>query len=272
MKFVKTFILVITVQFVHAQVNCETTPDQLGPYFYGGAPQILNDTLSPGITDSSRALKLTFYVMHDCDTIGPAILGGTYSLQLWHADNSGIYSHPTGGSTNYSYRGELELAGDSTVLYTTLPGIYPNRPSHIHVKGYLTNAPDFIDTLITQLYFEGDSLIANDPAANMSERWIRLDTLQGGGYRGAFAFGLTNLLGRNELVQDEKLIMVPNPNHGAFSLSTSESGLFQVFDSMGRMVYSKNISLGQHQIDLPLLNAGVYFASLNRNSVRFCIE
>lgn len=272
MKLLKTLLLIIATHLASAQVNCETTPDQLGPYFYGGAPQILNDTLTPGITDSSRALELTFYVMHDCDTIGPSILGGTYSLQLWHADNSGNYSHPTGGSTNYSYRGELELVGDSTVLYTTLPGIYPNRPSHIHLKGYLTNDPDFIDTLITQLYFEGDSLIANDPAANMSERWIRLDTLQGGGYRGAFAFGLTNLLGRNEVVQDQKLCIAPNPNNGTFNLTTPKNGMLQVYDSMGRKVYAKILSTGQCQIELPPLNAGVYFASLNRNTVKFSIE
>jgi hypothetical protein len=35
MKFVKAFILVIAVQFAHAQVNCITTGDQLGPYLSG---------------------------------------------------------------------------------------------------------------------------------------------------------------------------------------------------------------------------------------------
>ena len=82
MKFVKAFILVIAVQFAHAQVNCITTGDQLGPYFKWGAPYISNDTLAPGILDTTRSLELTFYVSYDCDTVDLDTLPSTYTLQI----------------------------------------------------------------------------------------------------------------------------------------------------------------------------------------------
>ena len=34
MKLLKTLLLIIATHLASAQVNCETTPDQLGPYFY----------------------------------------------------------------------------------------------------------------------------------------------------------------------------------------------------------------------------------------------
>ena len=53
-------MLVFTTPLL-AQVNCVTTPDQLGPYFIENAPIITNDTLAPGVNDTARALQLTFY-------------------------------------------------------------------------------------------------------------------------------------------------------------------------------------------------------------------
>jgi protocatechuate 3,4-dioxygenase beta subunit len=139
-----------------AQVNCITTPDQLGPYFKHGAPLITNDTLAPGVQDSSRALKLNFYVSYDCDTVDLDTLPSPYALELWHANAQGEYSNVDGNPNDFAYRGRLVLSGKTSTLYTELPGIYPWRPSHIHVKGFLTNAW-FTDTIVTQLYFKGDS-------------------------------------------------------------------------------------------------------------------
>lgn len=61
-------MLVFTTPLL-AQVNCVTTPDQLGPYFIENAPIITNDTLAPGVNDTARALQLTFYVSSNCDTV-----------------------------------------------------------------------------------------------------------------------------------------------------------------------------------------------------------
>ncbi|HAR21621.1 MAG TPA: hypothetical protein DCR47_03555, partial [Cryomorphaceae bacterium] len=72
-----------------AQVNCVTTADQLGPYFIANAPLITNDTLAPGISDTSRALQLTFYVSWNCDTVDLDTLSSTYMVEMWHADAQG---------------------------------------------------------------------------------------------------------------------------------------------------------------------------------------
>jgi len=116
-----------------AQVNCVTTADQLGPYFIANAPLITNDTLAPGISDTSRALQLTFYVSWNCDTVDLDTLSSTYMVEMWHADAQGDYSNVDGNPNNFAYRGKLELSGKSTVFHTELPGIYPYRPSHIHI-------------------------------------------------------------------------------------------------------------------------------------------
>ena len=223
-----------------AQVNCITTPDQLGPYFKHGAPLITNDTLAPGIQDSSRALKLNFYVSYDCDTVDLDTLPSLYGLEMWHANAQGEYSNVDGNPNDFAYRGRLILSGKISTLYTELPGIYPWRPSHIHVKGFLTSA-GFTDTIITQLYFKGDSLIASDPAKDFPERWIPLDTAANG-YEGSFAFGLSYIIGMEEWPEDH-WVLKPNPARDEFTVSGYDgSDKMVVVDVLGRVIYEGILS------------------------------
>ena len=223
-----------------AQVNCVTTPDQLGPYFKHGAPLITNDTLAPGIQDSSRALKLNFYVSYDCDTIDLDTVPSLYGLEMWHANAQGEYSNVDGNPNDFAYRGRLILSGKISTLYTELPGIYPWRPSHIHVKGFLTSA-GFTDTIITQLYFKGDSLIASDPAKDFPERWIPLDTAANG-YEGSFAFGLSYIIGMEERPEDH-WVLKPNPARDEFTVSGYDgSDKMVVVDVLGRVIYEGILS------------------------------
>lgn len=94
MHYWRLILLIIWSTTALGQVKCITTPDQLGPYFVHGAPQITNDTLAPGISNANRALELTFYLTYDCDTVDLDTLPSTYSLQLWHANDTGDYSNP----------------------------------------------------------------------------------------------------------------------------------------------------------------------------------
>jgi hypothetical protein len=270
MKFIKAFILFISVHFAHAQVNCVTTGDQLGPYFKWGAPYIANDTLAPGVLDTTRSLELTFFVSYDCDTVDLDTLPSTYTLQIWHANDSGAYSNVDGNPNNYHYRGELELMGYSTTLHTTLPGIYPNRPSHIHIKSYLTDA-HFTDTLITQLYFEGDSLIQFDGAINMPERWIRLDTIKDRGYRGEFAFGLSYIIGVEEEAGPVKR-MYPNPTTGLVQVEMRTAGTITVSNLAGQIVHHESLGQGNNRLNLRHLPKGVYVLSSEGISRRFVLK
>ena len=240
-KWIGCILLVFTTPLI-AQVNCVTTPDQLGPYFIENAPMITNDTLAPGVNDTARALQLTFYVSSNCDTVDLDTLASTYMVELWHANALGDYSNVDGNPNDFAYRGKLELSGKSTVFHTELPGIYPNRPSHIHLKSYLTSAW-FTDTLVTQIYFEGDSLIPFDVANTFPERWIRLDT-SANGFTGGFAFGLALNIGMNE--QEDRLwTCFPNPASNTLTLKTTGSiRAIQIIDMRGSVHFEGDLADG----------------------------
>lgn len=257
------FILYFFGVQASAQVNCISTPDQLGPYFKHGAPLITNDTLAPGIQDSSRALKLNFYVSYDCDTIDLDTLPSLYGLEIWHANAQGEYSNVDGNPNDFAYRGRLILSGKISTLYTELPGIYPWRPSHIHVKGFLTSA-GFTDTIITQLYFKGDSLIASDPAKDFPERWIPLDTTANG-YEGSFAFGLSYIIGMGERPEDH-WVLKPNPARDEFTVSGYDgSDKMVVVDALGRVIY-KGILSERTRISTAHWPRGTYWVRIGRRA------
>ena len=242
-----------------AQVSCVTTPDQLGPYFVQGAPTVKNDTLQPGISDVSRSLELTFYVSYDCDTLDLDTLPSPYALELWHADASGEYSNVDGNPNDFAYRGNLQLSGKSTVLYTELPGIYPSRPSHIHVKGYLTNAW-FTDTIVTQLYFKGDSLIPFDSAKDYPERWIALDTTANG-FKGSFALGLSYIVGMDEQTATNWHV-TPNPAQDFIEIKGgNQSADVVVYNAAGELYLSMTMDRVQ-RINTANWPRGMYYVRI----------
>ena len=70
-------------------------------------------------------------------------------VDLWHADESGEYDNQ-----GFRYRGHQRTdAQGGYRLETILPGEYPGRARHIHVK---VQAPGQRRILTTQLYFPGD--------------------------------------------------------------------------------------------------------------------
>ena len=116
----------------------ELTPAQTeGPYYKEGSPQRerLAAAGSPG-----RRLTLTGIVRaSDCRPIGGAV------LQFWQADAAGQYDN-----SGFKLRGhESTDAGGRYRLQTIIPGKYPGRRPHIHVKV----KPPGGDELTTQLYF-----------------------------------------------------------------------------------------------------------------------
>ncbi|MBT6364829.1 MAG: T9SS type A sorting domain-containing protein, partial [Bacteroidetes bacterium] len=155
------------------------------------------------------------------------------------------------------------LSGKATVFHTELPGIYPYRPSHIHIKSYLTDAW-FTDTLVTQLYFEGDSLLQFDIASSYPERWIRLDTTAKG-YMGGFAFGLQYIIGTAE---EEKTTWTCFPNPAVDKLaieSSSPSAQIQVMDAIGRVYYEGTLPAGQN-LDISEWPRGTYVVRMDEQS------
>jgi protocatechuate 3,4-dioxygenase beta subunit len=75
-------------------------------------------------------------------------------LDFWQADNDGNYDN-----AGYRLRGhQFTDANGRFSLETIVPGLYPGRTRHIHVKVQRPNGA----ILTTQLYFPGEARNASD--------------------------------------------------------------------------------------------------------------
>lgn len=125
----------------------DPTPAQTeGPYFTSNSPQ-RTSLLEAGI--SGTALTITGRVLSTtCQPIVSA------KLDFWQADDSGNYDN-----SGYRLRGhQFTNAEGRFTLQTIVPGLYPGRTRHIHVKVQAPTKP----VLTTQLYFPGESRNASD--------------------------------------------------------------------------------------------------------------
>ncbi|MGB8646795.1 MAG: hypothetical protein WCF84_16260 [Anaerolineae bacterium] len=135
-----------------AQAPACTSPASLtpaeteGPYFKAGSPERAS-LFTSGMTGTK--LVLTGYVVTaDCKPVANAL------LDFWQADASGNYDN-----SGYTLRGhQYTDASGRYQLTTVVPGLYPGRTEHIHVKVQAPGGP----ILTTQLYFPGVALNSSD--------------------------------------------------------------------------------------------------------------
>jgi protocatechuate 3,4-dioxygenase beta subunit len=129
----------------------EATPSQMeGPYFKRRSPERAS-LLMPGVTGTP--IVLTGYVLSmRCTPIARAL------LDFWQADDRGDYDNK-----GYRLRGHLftDDAGGYR-LQTIVPGLYPGRTRHVHVKVQAPNR----SILTTQLYFPGEPRNTKDGLFN----------------------------------------------------------------------------------------------------------
>ncbi|MBI4787392.1 MAG: dioxygenase [Chloroflexi bacterium] len=127
-------------QLTLPQPDCSqgVTPAQTeGPYYKANTPERAS-LLEPGMAGTK--IVVTGYVLtRNCRPIARAW------LDFWQADDKGEYDN-----RGYSLRGHLFTDADGRyTLETILPGLYPGRTRHIHVKVQAPNQP----IVTTQLYF-----------------------------------------------------------------------------------------------------------------------
>lgn len=104
-------------------------------------------------------------------------------VEIWQANAAGRYIHARDqwdAPIDPNFTGEGRVVTDEAGRYsfvTVRPGAYPWgnhdnawRPSHIHLSLF---GPAFATRLVTQMYFEGDPLIALDPIANATPEAAR---------------------------------------------------------------------------------------------------
>lgn len=133
-----------------------------GPYFTANSPE--RTSLIAGVTGTR--LTITGRVLSTaCQPIARA------KLDFWQADDSGAYDN-----SGYRLRGH-QYTDDSGrfVLETIVPGLYPGRTRHIHVKAQAPSRP----VLTTQLYFSSEARNASDGIYN-SRLQMAIQDVSGG--------------------------------------------------------------------------------------------
>lgn len=125
----------------------EPTPAQTeGPYYTPNTPQ-RSSLLEPGM--AGTPILVTGYVLATtCQPVAQAL------LDFWHCDDAGVYD-------NEGYRLRGHFFSDDSGRYhleTIVPGLYPGRTRHFHVKVQAPNGP----ILTTQLYFPNEPQNARD--------------------------------------------------------------------------------------------------------------
>jgi protocatechuate 3,4-dioxygenase beta subunit len=131
------------------------TPSQTeGPYYKPRSPE-RRSLLDPDIAGTPIVLTGTV-LSRRCQPIAGAL------VDFWQADDAGKYDN-----RGYRLRGH-QFADDAGHyrLETIVPGLYPGRTRHIHVKVQAPNRP----ILTTQLYFPGEP-------RNRTDRIFKADLL-----------------------------------------------------------------------------------------------
>jgi len=127
--------------------NTQLTASQTeGPYFKPRSP-LRTSLLEPGMV-GTRIVVVGWVLTTDCRPIPRAL------LDFWQADDRGGYDN-----AGYRLRGhQFTDNGGRCRLETVVPGLYPGRTRHVHVKVQAPNQP----MLTTQLYFPGESANRSD--------------------------------------------------------------------------------------------------------------
>ncbi|GAA0272457.1 dioxygenase [Streptomyces polychromogenes] len=143
-----------------------------GPYFKPDSP--LRNSLITSGTPGTR-LTVTGYVFGRACRPVPGVL-----LDFWQADDNGAYDN-----SGYAFRGhQFSTAQGAFSLTTIVPGLYPGRTRHLHVK---LQAPGR-RVVTTQLYFPGEPRNGTD---SLFDGRLLMNVRQAGpGLEGTFDFVL----------------------------------------------------------------------------------
>lgn len=135
-----------------------------GPYFKAGSPE-RSSLLQAGMAGTKLTIS-GMVLSSDCRPVAHAL------LDFWQADSQGQYDN-----SGYALRGHLFTdANGRYQLETIVPGLYPGRTEHIHVKVQAPGGP----VLTTQLFFPGvqqndsDSIFMPElvmPVVKSSDGW-----------------------------------------------------------------------------------------------------
>lgn len=134
-----------------------------GPYFKPDAP--LQRDLAGDAPRGERMTIAGFVLDVSCRPVPKTL------VQLWHADETGAYDN-----AGFRLRGHQFSDESGRWWFTTIvPGIYPGRTRHYHVKLQKPGGR----VLTTQLYFPGEPLNRRDRIFNEKLELTVRDTADG---------------------------------------------------------------------------------------------
>ncbi len=129
-----------TLACENGNTSASPTPELTeGPYFTANSPERAS-LLEDGMTGTK--IVITGYVYTtDCQPVANAL------LDFWQADANGVYDN-----SGYTLRGhQFTDENGYYELTTVVPGIYPGRTEHIHLKVQAPNG----QLITSQLFFPG---------------------------------------------------------------------------------------------------------------------
>jgi protocatechuate 3,4-dioxygenase beta subunit len=128
-----------------------TVPLTEGPFYKPGSPERTD------LTDDAAGRRITITgTVYD---VKGAPIPGAW-LDFWQADGAGRYDN-----RGFRFRGhQLTDASGRYILQTVVPGEYPGRTPHIHVKLRAPAGP----TVTTQIFFPGKTRNETDPIFDRS--------------------------------------------------------------------------------------------------------
>lgn len=144
-----------------------------GPYFKPSSPERI-ELFEEGM--AGQPIELVGFVLsRACKPLAGAL------LDFWQADDKGRYDN-----SGFRLRGhQFSDAEGRYRLRSIVPGIYPGRTRHIHVKVQPRDRP----VLTTQLYFPGESKNRSD---GLFRKDLQIRTAKNAGWlAGRFDFVLT---------------------------------------------------------------------------------
>ena len=276
-KAIKSFLGFGLLTFVpfkgfSLQEDCLTTDDILGPFFVENGPN--TNVLAPEKEGVARLYITGTVYAKDCTTPIPNAL-----IEVWQADFDGEYD-------DNNYRASIYSDQNGNYSFETIqPGKYLNgteyRPSHIHFKITHLDNP----SLVTQLYFEGDTSIENDPWASSIEalnRIIPLSTDQNQNLNGVFDIYLNIDVNSVDIAQNNKSdikssikYIAPTPIVNQFELSFYNNkncnikiDICDVFGRIQKTIFKQKLSKGLHNEKFKNLNLkkGIYIIRLLENN------
>ena len=237
-----------------SNLDCQQSTEDAygqGPFYTSNAPSILNNQLADPSEIGTRIIISGQVYNLDCSEVIPDT-----EIDVWHANDAGEYDN-----LGYNLRGKTITNAQGFYIFESIkPGFYLNgptfRPSHIHFR----ITPPGSDTLITQLYFEGDPYIPTDAAASINsgsydatKRIIPLVLNPNGDLEGTWDIiidGNGVPVGTNNIHLDKGIIYSVNPNpftdyieihYGVFQTSKVK---LSVYDMSGQIV----ANLGEQEL------------------------